>query len=240
MEGGNGDFELKSLPESKFKDEVSDMDSESELIFMDKAAEAKSTQGLAEKVKLLTQRLKTCDGEATGGGQNALKKELNLFSLTAYIVGTIIGSGIFITPRTILCLTGSFGVSLIMWLIGGVIAIGGGLCYIELGLLIRKSGGEYSFIKEAYSFKKKLRMLGSLLGFVYTWSSLTVIRPTSLAIITLTSARYLIRPFYIGCDNIPESAVKLIALATLSKLFSIGGYFQALYILRIGSHFRKF
>lgn len=213
----SGDVELKSLPEANFSNEASDVDSEGELIFMGKAGEAKSSQGLSEKVKLLKLKLITCDDEATEGSQHALKKELNLFSLTAYIVGTIIGSGIFITPRTILCYTGSFGVSLVMWLIGGIIAIGGGLCYIELGLLIRKSGGEYSFIKEAYSFKKKLRLLGSLLGFVYTWSSLTVIRPSSLAIITLTSARYLIRPFYIGCDNIPEPAVKLVALATLRK-----------------------
>ena len=151
---------------------------------------------------------------------SGLKKELNLFFAVAYVVGTIIGSGIFITPQTILCRTGSFGTSLIVWVIGGIAAMGGGLCYIELGLLIRKSGAEYSFIKEAYSFKKKyLEVIGSLLSFLYIWCSVFVIRSSSLAVITLTSAEYLIRPFYIHCsDNIPNSAVKLISLSLISKL----------------------
>ena len=100
-------------------------------------------------------------------------------------------------------------------------AMAGGLCYVELGLLIRKSGGEYSFIKEAYSFKKKhkvLELLGSSLSFLFLWCTVFVVRSSSIAIITLTSAEYLIRPFYINCNsNIPNSAVKLISLALIGK-----------------------
>lgn len=171
---------------------------------------------LALKVKRADHDAESIDAEKSGG----LKKELNLFSLVAFVVGGIIGSGIFITPRTILCLTGSFGLSMVVWLVGGIIAIAGGLCYMELGLLVQKSGGEYGYIKEAYSFKNRLKFLGHLLGFLYTWSATLIIRPSSMAIISLTSARYLVRPFYIGCEDIPESAVKLLALSMLRKYWS--------------------
>lgn len=200
--------------------EASDVDSGSELIG------TKEGSSLTVKVRsTILKRFRT-SSESTGaeseGNDGGLKSELNLFAAVAYVVGTIIGSGIFITPRTILCRTGSFGSSLIVWLIGGFVAMAGGLCYIELGLLIRKSGAEYSFIKEAYSFKKKYRVLeflGSLLSFLYIWCSVFVIRSSSIAVITLTSAEYLIRPFFIVCsDNIPGSAVKLISLTLISEL----------------------
>lgn len=155
--------------------------------------------------------------------EGGLKKELNLFSAVAYVVGNIIGSGIFITPQTVLCRTGSFGASLVVWVVGGIAAMAGGLCYIELGLLIGKSGAEYNFIKEAYSFKKYkvAGLLGSILSFLYVWCSVIIIRSSSLAIITLTCAEYLIRPFYIGCpsNSIPQSAVKLTSLIIISKFF---------------------
>lgn len=160
----------------------------------------------------------------TNRDKNVLKKELTLFSGTMYVVGNIIGSGIFITPRDILSLSGSFGLSLVLWIIGGILAVGGGLCFIELSLLIKKSGGEYCFLKEAYSFKKKYKIFevfGGLLGFLFIWCSLFVIRASALAIIVLTCAQYLLRPviFFMGCDHTraPESAVKLLSLALLGK-----------------------
>ena len=192
-----GSMELLSLEDRAMDtdDSNSEVDSESKVL-RDKIAVKKSGQGVS------------------------LKKELTLFTSVAYVVGSIIGAGIFITPRTILCLAGSFGVSLVMWVIGGVIALGGGLCYIELGLLIKRSGGEYSYLKEAYSFRKTYKVfefLGSLLSFLFIWSSMLIIRTTSLSLITLTCARYLVRPFYIGCDQISEPAVKLLAVAVLRK-----------------------
>ena len=174
----------------------------------------------------LVQRLKAgllktrTSQSASEGNENTLKKEINLFSAVGYVVGGIIGSGIFITPKTILCLTGSFGLSLVVWVIGGVIAAAGGLCYVELGLLIRKSGGEYSYLKEAYSFRNKYKVfevLGSLLSFVFVWGSMLIIRPSSVAIIALTCARYLVRPFYIDCETVPIAPVKLLTLSIIRK-----------------------
>ena len=201
---------------------LSDVDSESELI-----SEASTDKGLLTKARSTLQTLKENVKENTDeDGQKSLKKELTLFSGVAYVVGLIIGSGIFITPKTILCQTGSFGLSMIVWVIGGIVAMTGGLCYIELGLLIRKSGGELSYIKETYSFKKKYKgtdVLGSLLSFLYLWASLCIIRATSLAVITLTCARYLIRPFFIECEDVPEDAVKLLSICVLGKNLKLSG-----------------
>ena len=150
-----------------------------------------------------------------------LRKELTLISGIAYIVGSIIGSGIFITPRGILENTGSFGLSLVMWVIGGLTGVASSLCYIELGTFIKKSGGDYTYILEAYSFKKRkpwLEFTGSLLAFLFTWSTMLVIQTTSLAIITMAFGRYISRPFFIvdGCD-VPIWIVRLLALFAISK-----------------------
>ena len=152
-------------------------------------------------------------------GKGTLRKDMNLIDAIAFVVGVIIGSGIFITPALIMEETGSFGVSMICWVAGAVIAIYGGLCYIELGLLIPRTGSEYVYILQAYSFKNRnkwTQLLGSLMAFLYTWTAIIIIRPTSTSIITLTCVRYLTRPFYIDCD-IPEGVLKCLAISILSE-----------------------
>jgi amino acid transporter len=67
-------------------------------------------------------------------------------SLYSYIIGFVIGSGIFITPTSILNHTNSIGLSLIIWVVGGLIAILGGYCYVELGTSIRHSGADFAYI----------------------------------------------------------------------------------------------
>ena len=173
-------------------------------------------------MELLVKEDKTEDPISLGEnsqGKGYLRKRMNLLDSIAFVVGGIIGSGIYIRPAFILEKTGSFGVSMICWLAGMLIAIFGGLCYIELALLIPKTGGEYVYILEGYSFKKRNKwteLLGSLMAFLYTWTAITVIRPTSTSIIVLTCSRYLIRPIYIDCD-IPEGVVKCLAISILSK-----------------------
>ena len=169
------------------------------------------------------EELQSGDESKEGGKPSndvALGKELTLINGIGYIAGGIIGSGIFITPKIILSRTNSFGLSLIVWIIGGVIAFSGALCYCELGTFLKKSGGELTYIREAFSFKRKkpwLSFLGSLLGFLFVWASTFVIRSTALAVITLACARYLCRPFYIDCD-VPVYIVKLLALTVISEL----------------------
>ena len=152
-----------------------------------------------------------------------LKKELNLLTTVALVIGKIIGSGIFITPSRVLKYSGSFGLALICWSIGGLVAIGGGLSYVELGTMIRNSGGEYAYLREAYSFNKKnkfFKVFSNVLGFLFSWSYFVFIRPGSNAVITLTFGRYLAQAIARG-DEPPEASVKLLAAACISKITCI-------------------
>ena len=158
----------------------------------------------------------------------ALKKELTLLNGVAFVIGQIIGAGIFITPRIILAHTSSVTLSLGLWVIGGLISLCGGLCYCELGTFVKKSGGEYAYILKAYSFKDQKTWqkfsLGSLLAFLFSWTSTFVIRPASLALITLASGKYLASAFYTFDHEVPVFAMKTIALSQMLVLAVINCY----------------
>ena len=152
-------------------------------------------------------------------GSGSLHREMNLVDAIGLFVGVIIGSGIFITPASILEEAGSFAVSMICWVVGVIIATFGALCFIELGLLIPRTGAEYIYILHGFSFKKYSKwteLLGSLLAFLYTWTSILIIEPASLSIKVLTCARYLTRPLYTDCE-IPLIMLKCLALSILGR-----------------------
>ena len=161
-------------------------------------------------------------------GRGKLLREIGLLLGVGLVVGEIIGSGIFITPGIVLCKAGSFGLVLIVWATGGVIALFGALSYSELGTMIKKAGAEYAYILEAYSFKRRspwFEMLGSGLAFLFIWFSILISHGLTLAIITLTLGKYLAQPFFIGCE-IPLGVTRLFAVAALSKLDSWSGHPQ--------------
>lgn len=158
-----------------------------------------------------------------------LRKELTLFSTVTFVIGKIIGSGIFITPSRVLRYSGSFGLTLILWSLGGLFAICGGLCYVELGNMIRNSGAEYAYLKESYSFKKNRKssiVFGNLLGFLFSWSYSFFIRPSATAIIMLACGRYFAQAVA-GGDTPPDVAVKLCSIAAFSKFTMI---YSAIYV----------
>lgn len=150
----------------------------------------------------------------------SLQKEFTVTSGVAVIVGQIIGSGIFITPKSILHYGGSFGVCILMWIAGAFVSMAGGFCYIELGLLVKQGGGESGYLKEAYSLKGRSKwseLCGSMLGFLFVWGNICILRPASLGVQSLTCARYLTRPLY-GDADVPEYLVKGVALTVLGEV----------------------
>uniref|UniRef100_A0A8B9BX22 b(0,+)-type amino acid transporter 1 n=1 Tax=Anser brachyrhynchus TaxID=132585 RepID=A0A8B9BX22_9AVES len=154
-----------------------------------------------------------------------LQKQVGLISGICMIVGTIIGSGIFVSPKSVLANAGAVGPCLIIWAACGVLATLGALCFAELGTMITKSGGEYPYLMEAF---------GPIPAFLFSWTSLLVTKPSSFAIICLSFAEYASAPFYPGCDP-PPVVIKCLAAAAIvvitivnSLSVKLGSYLQNL------------
>lgn len=144
-----------------------------------------------------------------------LERKLGLAEGVAMIVGVIVGSGIFITPRNVLDQSGSLGASLLVWSTCGLLSLMGALCMAELGTSIKDSGGDYSYIKLAY---------GPCLSFLYLWVTVLIILPCSNAVAALTFAKYVIQPFYETHCDLPDHPVRLFALAIVLILVWINCY----------------
>ena len=150
------------------------------------------------------------DDEKRGGKQVSLERTLGVPGGIALLVGTIIGSGIFATPKWVLFYVGSVGMSLVIWALCGVISMFGALCYSELGTLIPKSGGEFQYLLEAY---------GSLPAFLFSWIFVLFMRPAGQIMVLLVFGTYVVEAIFPGCggreDLVP--LVKILAAAAMGK-----------------------
>jgi L-type amino acid transporter 9 len=123
--------------------------------------------------------------DARGGGE--VPKSITFLNAVSFIIGTMIGSGIFAAPGSVLLDSGSVGFSLLAWLVAGVIAMLGSACYAELGTLLPANGAEYTYI---------LAGVHPLPAFLFTWSSSLVTRPGSQAIMIIIAGTYFAQIFY--------------------------------------------
>ncbi|XP_014670108.1 PREDICTED: Y+L amino acid transporter 2-like isoform X1 [Priapulus caudatus] len=140
-----------------------------------------------------------------------MRKELTLLRAIALSAGSIIGSGIFVSPKGVLMHAGSVGLSLILWVACGIFSAFGSLSYAEIGVTVPKSGGIYSYMHEAF---------GSLISFLFVWTELVLRRPTSQCIAALATVKYLLEPIFVGCDVSPATT-RLLALFVLITLTAI-------------------
>jgi APA family basic amino acid/polyamine antiporter len=101
-----------------------------------------------------------------------LKRDLGQWAAAAIVVGTVIGSGIFLVPSTMIKSVGSVSMVGVVWVVGGLLSLAGALSYSELAAAIPEAGGEYAYLREAY---------GPLWGFLYSWTQMWVAKSGSLA-----------------------------------------------------------
>ncbi|SOD11949.1 APC family permease [Pedobacter xixiisoli] len=110
------------------------------------------------------------------------KRELNLLDATLLVVGSMVGSGIFIVSADIARHTGSAGWLILVWIIGGFMTLTAALSYGELSGMYPKAGGQYVYLKESYN---------PLTAFLYGWSLFAVIQTGTIAAVGVSFYKFL-------------------------------------------------
>lgn len=118
------------------------------------------------------------------------RKTLTYLNGLSLIIGLVIGSGIFSSPGRVNANAGSPGASLIVWAVAGLLAWTGGASYAELGGAIPLNGGAQVYLAKIF---------GELIGFLFTWSAVFVLKPGSAAIISIIFGEYVVRAI-VGAD----------------------------------------
>jgi APA family basic amino acid/polyamine antiporter len=114
--------------------------------------------------------------------ESTFRRSLNLFDSTAIVVGSMIGSGIFIVSADIARQVGAPGWLMMVWLITGFLTVFAALSYGELAGMFPKAGGQYVYLKEAYN---------PLIGFLYGWTLFLVIQTGTIAAVGMAFSKFL-------------------------------------------------
>ncbi|HUJ20916.1 MAG TPA: amino acid permease [Bryobacteraceae bacterium] len=162
--------------------------------------------------------------QAAPGATTELKRDLGLWSAAAVVVGTVIGSGIFIVPQTMVQLVGSPAMVFVVWVVGGALSLAGALSYAELAAAMPEAGGEYVYLTEAY---------GPLWGYIYGWTQMWVAKSGSIAILATGFFYYLANflpelehafftvPLPLGAHGAPLD-IRYGQLLAMALIFSLG------------------
>ena len=110
-----------------------------------------------------------------------LRRRLNLFDGAALLVGSVIGSGIFVVPGIIAQRIPEPGVVIAIWVFSGLLVLCGAVTLAELGTMLPESGGLYVYMREAY---------GPFWAFLYGWTIMLVVIPGSMAALTTAFLLY--------------------------------------------------
>src|SRR5690348_7209805 len=110
-----------------------------------------------------------------------LRRALGVWAAAAFVVTNMVGTGIFTVPAVVRTATGSGLATIGVWLLGGLVALSGALCYAELSTRIPQAGGEYQYLSRIY---------GKLWGFVSGWISFFVGFSAAVAAAALGAASY--------------------------------------------------
>ncbi len=163
--------------------------------------------------------------DRAGDSSGKLVRGLSRLDATMIVVGSMIGSGIFITSAESSRLVGAPGWLLAAWALAGVLTITGALCCAELAAMWPRAGGQYVFLREAY---------GPSIGFLFGWSLFLVIQTGTIAAVAVAFANfmgvltdrvssdsYLIAPYAIGGYAISLSTQQLVAVVMILLLTTV-------------------
>lgn len=121
-----------------------------------------------------------------------LKRDLGTWAAMSIVVGTVIGSGIFLVPSSMIRNVGSVKMVFVVWVVGGLLSLAGALSYAELAAALPEAGGEYAFLREAY---------GPMWGFIYSWTQVWVAKSGSIATLATGFFLYLTN-FFAPLDTV--------------------------------------
>jgi basic amino acid/polyamine antiporter, APA family len=121
-----------------------------------------------------------------------LKRDLGTWGAASIVVGTVIGSGIFLVPRAMIQRVGTPEMVFLVWIFGGLLSLAGALTYAELAAMLPEAGGEYAYLREAY---------GPLWGFLYGWTQFWVAKSGSIATLA-TGFFYYLTNFFPVLDGV--------------------------------------
>src|SRR5215207_2142107 len=138
-------------------------------------------------------------------------RSIGPFSGTMMVVGGIIGSGIFLNPALVADRVKSAELTLLVWILGGVVALIGALVYAELGAWRPVAGGGYVYLRDAY---------GPLPAFLYAWTLLLVIATGAIAAVAVTFANY--ATALLGWNAEARVPLAVPAIVTLSGVNYVG------------------
>jgi APA family basic amino acid/polyamine antiporter len=143
-------------------------------------------------------------------GTSGYARRLGLFSGTMAVVGGIIGGGIFRTPAVVAGRAGSAEVTLAVWVVGGVVALAGALCFGELGARRPRVGGGYVYLRETW---------GPLPAFLYGWTLLLVIATGAIAAVAVMFADYTLALFGLSARlTLPLAVGAIVLLSGINYL----------------------
>lgn len=134
-----------------------------------------------------------------------LPRKLGLIDATAIVVGTVIGSAIFLVPNQVAINLPSAGLILLVWILTGVLSFFGALAFAELGAMMPDTGGQYVYLREAY---------GPLAGFLSGWALFLVIQSGGLATLAAGFSIYLSYFIPLGPVSSKLASVLLVAVLT--------------------------
>lgn len=165
-----------------------------------------------------------------GNLEVCLKRSVSYKHAFAFVVGSIVGAGIFVTPSLIAKHTPNLFVALLAWLFAGAVALLGSLCYCEMTSVAKKTGGSYIFVLDCY---------GEAAGFLVNWTNAIVFAPCDAYILLLTIGSYACAPFFVDHASseyiFASKLVGLLVMLMVAFISSLGakksGVVQLVFLL---------